>query len=335
MTREELFRAVGEVREDQVEAAEIVKKQVRPWRRFGALAACLILVVTAAAVPWIQRGQPQWTHIIYSFNPAAEHSAGGGEVGKDAGTGNLDGSCYWTDDPIQLTHPEYSTGVEIGEISGPGDNPGMMGLSSCMAWLTPEELFAQDTEIFRGTVRELQYYQIELNAVGARTYYTRAIVEVTDPIRGNLTAGRNYSLLWLGAKGYMSTSLIGPLEDLDVGSEAIFMPIRTAQNTGWKEGDSYFCYADLAELYLGEGTRYVFADTEEGLDFDRNVYKEIETAETLDEITAYIRTMTGETTQPAAVPAAPQTEPSEAANTNPSASGPAGARAVPDGGLTE
>ena len=31
MTREELFRAVGEVREDQIEAAEIVKKQIHPW----------------------------------------------------------------------------------------------------------------------------------------------------------------------------------------------------------------------------------------------------------------------------------------------------------------
>ena len=34
MTREELFRAVGEVREDQIEAAEVTKRQVRPWRRW-------------------------------------------------------------------------------------------------------------------------------------------------------------------------------------------------------------------------------------------------------------------------------------------------------------
>ena len=33
MTREELFRAVGEVREDQIEAAETVKRQTHPWRR--------------------------------------------------------------------------------------------------------------------------------------------------------------------------------------------------------------------------------------------------------------------------------------------------------------
>ena len=41
MTRESFFRAVGEVRTDQIEAAESMKKQPRPWRRYGALAACL------------------------------------------------------------------------------------------------------------------------------------------------------------------------------------------------------------------------------------------------------------------------------------------------------
>ena len=73
MTREELFRAVGEVREDQIEAAEIVKKQVRPWRRFGVLAACLALVVTAAAAPELREAdQWKWTAIVKSFNPAVE-----------------------------------------------------------------------------------------------------------------------------------------------------------------------------------------------------------------------------------------------------------------------
>ena len=45
MTREELFRAVGEVREDQIAEAEHPGKQGRPWRRYGALAACLAVVL--------------------------------------------------------------------------------------------------------------------------------------------------------------------------------------------------------------------------------------------------------------------------------------------------
>lgn len=373
MTREELFRAVGEVREDQIEAAEIVKKQIHPWRRFGALAACLALVVTAAAAPELREADHwKWTAIVKSFNPGAEagedpdvwkaavrpFDPGEADSGGETAAGGLDGSDYWTDNPNRPTHPDYSAGVEIGQLSGPGSGDEMIGMSSCLAWLSPEEIFAQDTVIFRGTVRELHYFMVEPDAGPMERYYTRALVEVTDSIRGGLTAGETYSLLWLGARGYMSTSISGALEDLDVGSDAVFMPIRTGQDTGWREGDRYFCYADLADFYLGEGTRYVFADTAEGLVFDRSTYEEIAGAETLDEIAAYIREQIGEEepqrwvvigeeeepesggyvfvegteqTQPAAVPAAPQTEPSETVNAGPSASGPSGALELPGG----
>lgn len=350
MTREEFFRAVGEVREDQIEAAGIVKKQIHPWRRFAALAACLALIVTvtAAAVPEI-RGQLQWKAIVKSFNPGTEaeeepdswyqlilpFNPPDADSGGEAAAGGLDGSDYWTDDPNRPAHPDYSTSVEIGQLSGPGNGNTMIGMSSCVAWLSPEEIFAQDTAIFRGTVRELQYFVTEPGYGNMETYYTRAIVEVTDSIRGNVTAGEAYSLLWLGAKGYMSTSISGPLEDLDVGSEAIFMPIRADRDTGWKEGDRYFCYADLADFYLAEGSRYVFADTAEGLAFDRGTYTEIAEAESLDEVAAYIREMTGEKEEarPAQVPAEPQTEPSETKNAGGSASGPAGALELPGGAL--
>ena len=372
MTKEEFFRAVGEVREDQIQAAETVKKPARPWRRFGALAACLALIVTvgAAAVPEI-RGQLQWAAIVKSFNPAIEAGEDpdswkavvqpfgpGADSGGGAAAGGLDGSDYWTDNPNQPTHPDYSTNVEIGELSGPGNGETMVGMSACLVRLPPEEIFAQDTAIFRGTIRELQYFVTEPGYGNMETYYTRAVVEVTDSIRGSVTAGETYSVLWLGAKGYMSTSISGPLEDLDVGGEAIFMPIPTDRDTGWKEGDSYFCYTDLAEFYLGEGTRYVFADTAEGLTFDRSTYEEIAGAETLDDVAAYIRKMTGverspetrvrigtetepepggyvfvEGTQPAAVPAAPQGEPSKTEEAGAPSGGPAGALEMPGGAI--
>lgn len=377
MTREELFRAVGEVREDQIEAAEAVKKQIHPWRRFGALAACLALVVTAVGVSAAELGEADvWKAIVRSFNPSAEvdedpdswktivqpFNPGEADSGGGAAAGNLDGSDYWTDNPNRPDHPDYSTGVEIGQLSGPGNGDTMAGMSACLVSLPPEEIFAQDTAIFRGTVRELHYFFVKPDSGSMDLYYTRAIVEVTDPIRGDLTAGERYSLLWLGASGYMSTSISGALENLDVGSEAIFMPTRTDRDTAWREGDSCFCYADLADFYLSEGTRFVFADTADGLTFDRGTYEEIAEAESLDEVAAYIREQIGEgattwrviigeekepetggyvfvggveQTQPAAEPAVPQTEPSEGpadtANAGPSASGPAGAREVPGG----
>lgn len=371
MTREELFRAVGEVREDQIQAAETVKKQVRPWRRAGALAACLVLVAAIGAAAVELEEADRWKSIVWSFNPGVEvdedpdswkaivrpFQPEEADSGGGTAAGGLDGSEYWTDDPARPTRPDWSTGVEIGQLSGPGSSAGMMSMSSCAAWLSPEEIFAQDTVIFRGTVRELHYFQIEMDGWYMPLYFTRALVEVTDPIRGNLETGKRYSLLWLGAKGYLSTSLSGPLEDLDAGSEAIFMPAWTGRDTGWTEGESYFCYADLAELYLSEGQRYVFADTAEGLTFDRGVYEEIADAETLDEAAAYIRRMVeaeqtavipipqepreeesgkyvfvegSEQTQNAEGPVLPQTEPSETAEAGPTR-GPDGARELPGG----
>lgn len=371
MTREELFRAVGEVREDQVEAAEIVNKQIHPWRRFGALAACLALIVTVTAAAGLGEAD-KWKAIVKSFNPAAEveedpdswkllvipFNPKAADSGGEAAAGGLDGTDYRTDNPDRPTHPDYSTGVEIGQLSGPGSGETGIGMSACLAWLSPEEIFAQDTAIFRGTVRELHYFKIESDGGPMEQYYTRALVEVTESIRGGLTVGETYSLLWLGARGYMSTSISGALEDLDVGGEAIFMPARTGQDTGWKHGDSYFCYADLADYYLEEGMRFVFADTAEGLDFDRSTYEGITEAETLDDVAAYIREQIGEgdttwrvvigeteepesggyvfvegteQTRPAAESAVPQTEPSETVDAGPSAPGPSSARELPGG----
>ncbi len=356
MTREELFRAVGEAREDQIEEAAAVKKQTRPWRRYGALAACLALIVTAAAAaPWVKE-QLQWKALIDSFDP------GTGPVDAGTGSGGVDGSDYSTDTPAQPVRPSYSKNVEIGELSGPGDGELMSGLSACAAWIPPEEIFAQDTAIFRGAVRELQYFVVNANSTDL--WYTRAIVEVTDPIRGDPAEGETVSLLWLGAKGYMTTSLSGPLDELEEGSDAIFMPVRTSPETGREEGDNYFCYADLADYYLSEGMRYVFADAEEGLEFDRSLYTALAEAETLDDLAAGIREQIGaeqdqqgviskeigrsaaeptpdpiwlegerpETTQPAAEPVTPQADPSKTADAaSPSSSGPNGAREMSGG----
>lgn len=375
MTREDFFRAVGEVREDQIEAAEVVKKQIHPWRRFGALAACLAVIVTVTAA--VELGEAdRWKAIVRSFDPAVKvdedpdgwnaivepFNPGEADSGGGAAAGGLDGSDYWTDGPTRPAHPDYSTGVEISQLSGPGNGETMVGMSSCLAWLSPEEIFAQDTAIFRGTVRELHYFMVEADGVPMEQYYTRAIVEVTDSIRGDLTEGETYSVLWLGARGCMTTSISGALEDLDVGSDAIFMPIRTDRDTGWREGNSCFCYADLADFYLSEGMRFVFADTAEGLALDRGTYEELAEAESLDEVAAYIREQIGkgdtpwrviigeekepesggyvfvegtERTQPAAEPVVPQTEPSrgpsETANAGPAAPGPNGALELPGG----
>lgn len=291
MKKEDFFRAVGEVREDQLAEAE----RPLPWRRYGALAACLAVVLAAGfALRQTSRWDADtedWMILIENFNPTTPNVSGSlpeAAGGADAGTGDLDGSRYWTDAP---NAPVFlSEGVEIGELDGPGGEAFQAQASADVPWLSPEEIFAQDTVIFRGTVQALRYYVISAGEWDA--YYTVADLEITDSIRGGLREGESCSLLYMGAKGYAVTSLSGALADLDVGNEAIFMPTWTNAETGRRSDSSYFCYADLADLYLSEGMRYVFADTGDGLSFERGAYPEIAEAETLDQAAAYIRDMT-------------------------------------------
>lgn len=326
MTNQELFRAIGEVREDQILDADKERAKKTPHRRrYMAIAACLTLLLGTGLALSRTDG---WNQLIRNFHPAPSTGAG-------ADAGGLDGSDYSVNGQEVITASSYSVGAEIGQLSGPGKE---IASSACLAdvmWLTPEELFAQDTAIFRGTVRELQYYLVTVDETD--TYYTRALVEVTDCLRGELGAGDVYSVLYMGAKGYEVNSLSGPLAELDAGDEAIFMPMWTSPDTGWRSGKDYFCYADLAPLYLSEGMRFVFAETEDGLSFSRSAYEEIAGAETLDEVTAYIRTMIGEAeqSQPAANPAEPQPAPSHTAQAGEPGTGPAGAKELPGGAVIE
>ena len=279
MTKEDLFRAIGSVNDQQVLEAETPKGRLRLWPRAAALAACLALIATAAL----------------TLPRQADNTA-------DAGAGNsdLDGSEYSTSDDWlgdMIHDPDiggpaaYSKNVDIGQMDGPttaADVEGDMS-SACLVWLEPEEIFAMDTAIFRGTVTDLQYYEV---TGGYRAYFTVAAVEVTDPIRGDVAAGGTCRVSLPCAPG-MSVSTAGALEELEIGSEAIFMPSIATADTGAASGDSYFCYADVADFWFSEGVRFLFLETEEGLRYASDVYDlGVEPSEaTLEDAAAYIRLM--------------------------------------------
>lgn len=338
MTREELFRAVGEVREDQVTEAETGKKQAAPWRQYGTLAACLAVALTAGIV---------WNQIYHAGRdltvPGQTETGGGGDAGVYEDS-RLDGADYSAPEDAPARHI-YSAGVEIGEFKAEGGDSRKAGddaqSSACLAWLEPEELFARDTAIFRGTVLNLRYFEVA--AGSERSYYTVASVEVTDCVRGGLAAGDIYNVLYLGAPGCMSTSLSGGLDRLEAGSDAVFMPYIAGEDTGWSSGEDYFCYADLAELYFDEGDRFLFLDTGDGLSFDRAAYSDIADAEALDEVMDYLRENVPnadeppETAQAAQTPVEPQVEPEPSVTAQASDAeverGPAGARELPGGAV--
>ena len=270
MTREELFRAVGEVREDQIaDAAEKPNRTAPRWRRYGALAACLAVVLAG----------------VFGMSRLGIGGSSDQEIVQES-----------TDAP---TVPQYSVGAEIEEIDGSGwdglFNGGMASSDASLVWLDPEEILALDTVIFRGTVMGMRYFEVTVG--GSTLYYTVASVEVSDCLRGDLAAGDTYNVLYVGAPGRMTTSVSGDLENLAVGSEAIFMPYVATHETGWGSGDSYFCYADLAELYMDEGRRFLFLDTGDGVSYAPEVY-DIPASNgesvTLDDVAAYLRGLLGQ-----------------------------------------
>ena len=279
MTREELFHAVGEVREDQImDAAEKPNKTAAHWRRYGALAACLAVVLAGAFGfnRWLHTG-----HDLPAYDAAQEESAGAGD--------GLDGSEDSADGPLA---PQYSVRAEIREIDGSswgGLFNGGASSDASLAWLDLEEILAMDTAIFRGTVTGMRYFEVTVD--GSTNFYTVASVEVSDCLRGDLAAGDTYNVLYAGAPGRMTTSISGDLENLAVGSEAVFMPYVATPDTGWRSGDDYFCYADLAELYMDEGRRFLFLETGDGVSYAAEVY-DIPAADgetvTLDDVTAYL-----------------------------------------------
>lgn len=264
MTREELFRAVGEVREDQImDAAEKPNKTAIRWRRYGALAACLAVVLAGAI------GVSRLGIGGVSDQETAQESA---------------------DAPAA---PQYSVGTEIREIDGSGWGGlfnGGVSSDASLVWLDLDEILAMDTAIFRGTVTGLRCFEVTVD--GSTLYYTVASVEVSDCVRGDLAAGDTYNVLYAGAPGRMTTSISGDLENLEEGSEAVFMPRIATPDTGWRSGDDYFCYADLAELYMDEGRRFLFLDTGDGVSYAAEVYdipaSSGETV-TLDDVMAYLR----------------------------------------------
>ena len=279
MKKEDLFRTIGSVEDQQILEAEAPKAHRRLWPRAAALAACLALIVAAAAA------LPQRSDSTASIDQGASTLDGS----DDSVSGDRPGNMIHSPDYPGSTI--YSVNVDIRQLDTlPPASSSLDDSAACLAWLDPEEIFAMDTLIFRGVVRDLQYYEV---TGGYRGDFTVAAVEVTDVLRGDLDAGDIYNIYLPILKGQASNSTAGDLESLEVGSEAIFMPYAATADTGITSGDAYFCYADVAECWFDEGVRFLFLQTEEGLRYASDVYDlGVDPSEaTLDDAAAYIRSM--------------------------------------------
>lgn len=198
----------------------------------------------------------------------------------------------------------YSTGIEWSEVTQTNkqSNQDMCGYptaesmvsSSITEWVPAEEILASDIDIFMGTVLEMQTYHV---TGGMEKYFTVATVEVEESIRSEMTLGDTCRIYLPFAKvdGVVSTtSLLGDLDELKIGSRAIFMPRPATKDAGEGKGDVWLGYGDFSDYYFSEGMRYLFLETETGTSYATGVYEaEGGRAAGLEEIAAYLRSVLG------------------------------------------
>ena len=196
----------------------------------------------------------------------------------------------------------YSTGIEWSEVTQTNkqSNQDMCGYptaesmvsSSITEWVPAEELLASDIDIFMGTVLEMQTYHV---TGGMEKYFTVATVEVEESIRSEMTLGDTCRIYLPFAKvdGVVSTtSLLGDLDELKIGSRAIFMPRPATKDAGEGKGAVWLGYGDFSDYYFSEGMRYLFLETETGTSYATGVYEaEGGRAASLEEIAAYLRSV--------------------------------------------
>lgn len=281
MNKEEFFRAIGEVDDAQVlEAEGPAGKRRSLLPRLAPLAACLLLLIGAAAVR---------SRLSLPVRPSVLPESRGqtGDSFDSAGQEERPSlSCGVTITPFDPAERRRDAEAQ----KGASEDTVSSGSSMDLVWLTPEELLERDTWIFRGTVEDMSYYKVdEIGALGG--CFTVAEVRVTDVLRGELTAGDTCRVLLPVVRGYMSNSIAGVLEEVEVGSEAIFMPRPASPETVVSESGRSFCYADVADAYFTEGLRFLFLQTGDGLRFERSAYADIRDAQTLDEVYEYLRGM--------------------------------------------
>ena len=220
MTREELFRAVGEVREDNrlrsisqdVPGNDTGRWRHVSWRCWRESLGGTGCITPAGICRLLQRTAALWMGATTPRRRVRRTPPPRPSTPRTWRSGN------WTAPPA----------------TGRRRRTPRRGL----VWLDPEEVLQWIHVIFRGVVRNLRYYTV--TAGGTELSYTVASVEVTSSLRGDLAKGDICGVLYLGALGRLSTSIAGDLEDLEIGSEAIFMPFWATEETGWRDRGGVF-----------------------------------------------------------------------------------------------
>ncbi len=166
-----------------------------------------------------------------------------------------------------------------------------IGMDACLVNLTEEEIFKENSDaIFKGTVTKIDNIRLSFN--GSAMYQALAEVQVEKVYHGICTEGKTVRMLLPGAVSENShNSIMDTLGELEVGMTGIFMPMLYGIDSVHQSNGATLYLGELAPYGFGDGIRFAFLETEDGLVFDRSAYVGAKDAVTLEDIEAYIYKM--------------------------------------------
>lgn len=245
----DILRALNHVDERYIAESSPTEPK-RQWRKWGALAACLCLMIFGGTALLQITVKPN----VY--------------------------------DTLKLS--SRSTGVQIRGVR----NPPASHMQACLVGLTLEEIFTDDLDIFRGTIKNIANYELSFN--GRKSYRAIVEIEIDTVIQGKLNPGDTARILApCPIDGEIHQTATDVVAQMRAGMEGIFMPKAYNADSRWEENDATLYLQDLAPYGFWDGVRWAFLDAGEGLVFDKHLYTEIAHAETLDEVEDYIREQLG------------------------------------------
>lgn len=161
--------------------------------------------------------------------------------------------------------------------------------------MTEEELFYSDqTDIFSGTVKSTRNVAVLMGE--QKNYYAIVEIAVDQVFRGPCASGDIATIVLnhpidMEGMDREDTNVTGSIRE---GMKGIFMPLQCDESNFVEIDGETFYWSDLADYKFLDGERYAFLETDDGLVFDRQAYKSIENAATLEDVEIYIHTMLGD-----------------------------------------
>ena len=264
MSKIQLYKEIGLIDDDLVKEAETADKngitEKTSFIRWGVFAACFA-VMLAVSIPMLLNS------------------------GDDAILTPITLSAVNDFDMMRS-----DKGITVRYIDNLPEDRVKSSTNGLLAYFTEEELLAFNTEIFSGTV--LSVRNIEISTDNYKDYRAIVKIQVDKTIRGTVSAGDTISVfinfpfdknMWVEDNDI--------LEKIRAGQKGIFMPAKIDDECAYIYGDKKLDKRDLAEYCFLDGIRYLFLETENGLEFDRNSYESVKSATSLIEIEDYIISM--------------------------------------------